>query len=434
MVSGFRTVAFGPFSCNNASVTITLFPGHPTISGTLALSNCALMGGLRVTAVIGLPPGALKTTTPAPFWPPSVPIVPGTSTTTGSVFSYQLGSLSTFAITGSVITSTPPPTTQFSRPIPMGVSISSTPTSPSLVAGTAGMLVRSLSNPDSKFILSNNHVLGAVGPSLCPGSAPAATQALQPGTLDIGSDPGPDPSYVVGALGAAVPISMSPAASNLVDAAVAFTTPALASSDILGIGKPKAALGFPAPGMTVVKSGRSTGVTGGTVQAVNVTALVDYGSCGVARFVQQATFTQVFPLQAGDAGSVLLDSTNFTPVGLNFAASPTVDLANPIVFVYLSLGVFVDGAPTTISQDGLIREFQQKVAANPELGRLAQIQSRAEAEMFRLPGGVGMGIGTTEEGRASESESATNIDYISVRGRGIKFSTAFRRRPRGRRP
>jgi len=44
-----------------------------------------------------------------------------------------------------------------------------------------------------------------------------------------------------------------------------------------------------------------------------------------------------------------------------------------------------------------MREFQQRVAA-----RLAQIQSRAEAAIFRLPGVVGMGIGATEDGRGLE--------------------------------
>jgi streptogramin lyase len=85
------------------------------------------------------------------------------------------------------------PRQDFAPPIPMGVSISNTPSYPLLYAGTAGLVVHSVGAPASKFILSNNHVLGAVGPTLCPSTARAGrTWTLQPGTLDIGWDPGDD--------------------------------------------------------------------------------------------------------------------------------------------------------------------------------------------------------------------------------------------------
>src|SRR5438045_2960993 len=57
------------------------------------------------------------------------------------------------------------------RPIPMGVSIGNVAGAPVAYAGTAGMLVHSLANPNLKLILSNNHVLGARGVNLCPNSA-----------------------------------------------------------------------------------------------------------------------------------------------------------------------------------------------------------------------------------------------------------------------
>ena len=102
------------------------------------------------------------------------------------------------------------PAKRFPRPVPMGISISptptGTPTDPNVTAGTAGMRVQSKSMPSQKFILSNNHVLGAIGPTDCPNTAhKGITWALQPGTLDIGLDPGNDPHYYVGTVANYVP-------------------------------------------------------------------------------------------------------------------------------------------------------------------------------------------------------------------------------------
>ncbi|MFA4915450.1 MAG: hypothetical protein WC560_02110 [Syntrophales bacterium] len=91
------------------------------------------------------------------------------------------------------------PTDWFPRPIPMGVSVGNTPSLPYTYAGTAGMLVHKTSDPSILYILSNNHVLGSKGPNLCPNTAVLGqTWTLQPGTLDIGNDPGNDLNYKVG--------------------------------------------------------------------------------------------------------------------------------------------------------------------------------------------------------------------------------------------
>ena len=229
------------------------------------------------------------------------------------------------------------------RPIPMGVSISTTPSEPFIFAGTAGMRVRSLFAPDIKFILSNNHVMGAVGPTLCPDTAPLGTWILQPGTLDIGSNPGNNPFYLVGLKFLQIPIDFSPGASNLVDAAVAFTTTSFSGNTILDIGPPTPEFALALPGMKVTKSGRTTGVTTGTVLSINTTVLVNYGaSCGTARFVNQVIVTPGTFSSGGDSGSVVLKENTMKPVGLLFAGSPFLTVMNHILFVYLSLGVFVD--------------------------------------------------------------------------------------------
>jgi len=235
------------------------------------------------------------------------------------------------------------PTDFQQRPIPMGVSISTTPTYPYIAAGTAGMLVHSWSSSDLKFILSNNHVIGAIGPSLCPNTAQNwQTWVLQPGTLDIGFDPGEDPQYLVGLTAYYVPIQFGSTARNLVDAAIAYTLPDYASKEILGIGAPTPQLAFPIPGMTVIKSGRSTGVTTGTIQSINTTVMVSYGSCGTARFVRQVVVGPSSFSAPGDSGAVVLENETLKPVGLLFAGGSDITVMNNIVFVYLSLGVFPD--------------------------------------------------------------------------------------------
>ena len=64
------------------------------------------------------------------------------------------------------------------------------------------------------------------------------TRILQPGTLDIGYDPGRDPDFVVGLLVCAIPIHLGGIRAGHVNAAVAITSPELDSAEIEGIGFP----------------------------------------------------------------------------------------------------------------------------------------------------------------------------------------------------
>jgi len=286
----------------------------------------------------------------------------------------------------------------YPRPIPMGVSISTTPTLPYISAGTAGMRVYALANPNIKLILSNNHVLGSTGPSLCPDTAdvwpPPLTLVVQPGTLDIGTDPGNDPFYVTGGVVKTIPIKFGLLKTNLVDAAVALTTPDLASTDILGIGQPTPELATASVGMNIVKSGRTTGVTTGTVTAVNATVLVNYGvGCGTAVFTNQI-MTSADLGDSGDSGSVVLESSTLRPVGLYFAGSALQGIMNPILQVYKSLGVFVDSdtAPPALT----LQQFSastQSIAVDPRMKQLRAIQARNQMKYLgHIAGVTGMGI------------------------------------------
>ena len=288
------------------------------------------------------------------------------------------------------------------RPIKMGVSISNTPSLPFIYTGTAGMRVFLLRNPVHKFILSNNHVLGAVGPDLCPNTAdgypPPMTWSLQPGTLDLGFDPGNNPAYLAGLVFRFIPIDFSPGAQNRVDAAIAYTTTSLASAEILGLGQPNRMVGTPAVGMPITKSGRTTGVTTGTVTALNATVNVSYGTCGTATFVDQVITTAGLGA-SGDSGSVVLEQGTNTPVGLYFAGSPTSGVMSPILEVYRALWVVVDSdAPATIKSEADLLAQAEKLPVDAEIEAIKPVQDRYEASLLSVPGVVGVGIGRDETG------------------------------------
>ena len=236
-------------------------------------------------------------------------------------------------------------TTSRNDPIRLGCSISPTTVE---YAGTLGCFCRdNLSGRDG--ILSNNHVLADVN------SVPISTTVMQPGARD-GGKPGKDD---IAELIRFVPIQFG-GFPNQVDAAVAALVDHGRAEDRTtlyeGSEEPQPAVtlqpGSPVdavPGMTVVKTGRTTHFTRGRVLAVNVNNfLVDVGP-GVARFDGQIVIETEAPPQPfgrpGDSGSLIVDDQG-RPVGLLFAGSASggagnvgITGANPISSVTSHLGV-----------------------------------------------------------------------------------------------
>jgi hypothetical protein len=309
------------------------------------------------------------------------------------------------AVSAAVTVAAQASTERFNRPIPMGVSVGNTPSLPYIYAGTAGLLVQEIGDSNTIYILSNNHVLGVKGPSLCPNTADKGTTwTLQPGTLDIGTDPGNDPYYQVGVVSDYVPITLKRWARNFVDAAISLTDSSLARTQILGIGQPASQVGTPTVGENVTKSGRTTGVTTGTVEAVNVTVQVAYQVayevCGVARFLHQVSITPGTFSAGGDSGSAILDQGTKKPVALLFAGDNTRTLGSPMSTVLDELGVAIYPAAASAMGDEMMTE-DPVPALDPALAPLAEIQARHEDRLFAIPGVVGMGIGQTEDGTAA---------------------------------
>jgi hypothetical protein len=247
------------------------------------------------------------------------------------------------------------------RPAPGGVSIGHR----QITAGTFGAVVRDRKSGD-RLILSNNHVLANSN------SASSGDIILQPGSVDggtvangaIGSlyryrpiqfdaEPGPpgdcSRANLFAGFGNRVAKALNSEhrvyayrtqqAVNLVDAAVArplnnrdIVDRVLEIGEISGIKEA-------AVGMAVRKSGRTTGLTNGSIIALDAMVTVNYGGERNALFDQQIVSGPMS--QPGDSGSLLVDGETQMAVGLLFAGSEQTTFYNPIKLILDLLDVSI---------------------------------------------------------------------------------------------
>lgn len=217
------------------------------------------------------------------------------------------------------------------RPAPIGVSTGH----PNITAGTIGCRVTDGTNV---YALSNNHVYADQN------NASRGDNVLQPGTADGGEDP----RDKIGTLSDFVPIKWS--GTNEVDAAIALSTiPELDNKTPSGgYGTPQSTIARPLIGMDVQKYGRTTNLTRGYITAVNATVDVGYGFGKVARFTGQIIIAPGGFSAGGDSGSLVVTDSDDPnedrkPVGLLFAGSSTLTVANPIDLVLRHFSVTIDG-------------------------------------------------------------------------------------------
>lgn len=211
------------------------------------------------------------------------------------------------------------------RPAPGGVSIGHV----NISAGTLGCLVEK--NGDL-FILSNNHVLANSN------EADLEDPILQPGPYDGGLK-GEDE---IATLSEYVTITYNDeddnadSPENFVDCAIAkpHNTDDL-ENEVYQVGS-IAGVREAEFDMEVKKSGRTTGLTTGVIEQVDVTSRVNFGSNKVAIFTDQVMAGNMS--QGGDSGSAVLDNDD-NIVGLLFAGSDTSTLINRIENVFDALEV-----------------------------------------------------------------------------------------------
>ena len=287
-------------------------------------------------------------------------------------------------------------------------------------SGTLGSLV---TINGTKYILSNNHVLGRSG------AAAAGEDISQPGLIDNGCRV----ATVVADFTAAAPLG-----SSNVDAAVAQlrTGQMDGTGFIEDIGVPSTTTVNPSVGLAVAKSGRTTGFTTGTVSSINTSVSVQYqqgcnsGKKFTVSYTNQVVINSSTFSAGGDSGSLIVtNNASHNPVALLFAGSSTTTIGNPINEVLSKLGAAL-GSPVTFSAvsggggsdilpgpgrgngrqpftpgiQGLMPELPQQAA-----DRATAVLDVHRANLMFQPGVMGAGIGLS--GRA-DGEAAIVI-YVN---------------------
>lgn len=269
----------------------------------------------------------------------------------------------------------------------------------SCCTGTLGSLVTLDGQP---YILSNNHVLARAG------GAPAGVEIIQPGLIDVRC--GTLGTHTVATFAG----DLVPLGTANVDTALAKVIPGQVdhTGAILGLGVPCAATAAAAPGLAVTKSGRTTGVTKGTVEAVDVTVSVEYqkkcndGPPFPETYVHQIAIGPGCFAAPGDSGSLILTDPakgGRRPVGLLFAGSSSFTIANPIGDVAAayqagghSFGFVGSKCRAGRAEELLVGPSQLVVE------RARAVKEAHEAELLSRPHVLGVGVG-----RATGEPAAT---------------------------
>jgi hypothetical protein len=298
--------------------------------------------------------------------------------------------------------------------------------------GTLGALVQDVDG--TQYILSNNHVLARTN------LAAIGEDIIQPGLIDQDPVCEQDSSDGVADLSAFITIHFKAKKvmpTNNIDAAIAEVRPGavISTGDIIDIGTISNATLDPALGLAVKKSGRTSGLTKGTISAVNVTVDISYGSGKTARFINQILITPGSFLAGGDSGSLMVEDVDTTPqsVGLLFAGSSSVAIANPIGTVLSAFGVTMVGSGPSASLADKIRTWAKNLfgiseshaasaqqlpgKVNPAaIDAVKKVKERHEAKLLATPGVVGVGIGHSER---IQGQAAIEI-YVKQATRSLR--------------
>jgi hypothetical protein len=219
------------------------------------------------------------------------------------------------------------------RPVAIGTSVGHY----AVTAGTVGAFVARVGDTD-RLLLSNNHVLANEN------RARLADPVLQPGDADGGHRP----DDVVGTLDRFV--ALDPVGVNHVDCALARMNDDVAAdpAGLRGLGD-LGEVGAPDDADWVVKIGRTTGLTFGTVSAFELDGLYVEYSAATLRFDAQLEVASVSDdpfSRGGDSGSLVVTRDRLRPVGLLFAGSERggpgdsgLTYANPLTAVLELLDV-----------------------------------------------------------------------------------------------
>jgi len=259
-------------------------------------------------------------------------------------------------------------------------------------SGTLGSLVKD--NQGKLYILSNTHVLA--GDTAGSKISAKGDPVNQPGYIDVNCQN--RPADYVGTLEKWV--RLIPSGTTPVDAAIAKTDGTKVRSDgaILDIGTisrtPRAAF----VGQKVKKSGRTSGLTRGKITAINATVTVGYenecaGAPYTTTFRNQILITPGTFIRPGDSGSLLVEdiASNPRPIGLLFAGSSSIAVANPIQAVLNALSVSMVGVATPAA---LATQFETKHGQT--FKELQLVQDKHSDSLLQIDGVIGHGLGVSK--------------------------------------
>ena len=192
-------------------------------------------------------------------------------------------------------------------------------------AGTLGCVV---AKGGTRYFLSNNHVFAREN------AASTGERIDAPGRYD--GHPICAQTPQCGTLSSFQRISFS--SNNTADCALAQPVSGLTyTATEAGGYAPTSTTVAAFVGQAVKKTGRTSGLTTGSVQAINVTIQVQYSSGQIATFVNQIQTPGSF-IRSGDSGSLMVEQATNNPVGLCFAGGSGASFANPIGAVLQALG------------------------------------------------------------------------------------------------
>ncbi len=216
------------------------------------------------------------------------------------------------------------------RPAPGGVSIGHY----SITAGTLGAIVKDKETGEP-LILSNNHILANTSNGR-DGKAKIGDPILQPAAYDNGSKERDTIAHLYRFVPLEPTRSIFRPIHNTVDCAVAKpVSKEVVENSILEIGQIKG-IAEAEIGVTVVKSGRTTGLTESRIRAIDSTVRVRLDPLREAIFTDQIV-ADAFS-EGGDSGSLVLDKENRV-VGLLFAGSNRATICNKISNVLEQLNI-----------------------------------------------------------------------------------------------
>jgi len=269
-------------------------------------------------------------------------------------------------------------------------------------SGTLGALV---TDGTTNYILSNNHVLGLSG------SASAGDDVSQPGLIDNNCAV----STVV------ADFTVAPALSSGVDCAIAQLRPGLMDGTgfIEDIGTISSVVRAPTVGLSVTKSGRTTGNTTGTISSINTTVSVRYSkSCGsnngpVFTFTNQVIINSSTFSAGGDSGSLIVSNNScHQPVALLFAGSSTSTIGNPIGLVLTrlsaSLGRTVSFVGSTCTSTASLASAGDGLS-DASVDFATAVMKGREKNLMSRSGVIGVGIGAADD-NAGEAQIVVYVD------------------------